>query len=92
MKAALDIASNSSDKYLCGLVLALISALYLRTAERHARDMLNSCGQIAAGLGAVPKAKEGTGGTPSGPVGSAVLGLWVGEQFVGEVHSVRWGK
>ena len=38
------------------LVLALVSAHYLHTAGDHARAMLQTCEQLAAGLGAAAKA------------------------------------
>ncbi|KLO07025.1 hypothetical protein SCHPADRAFT_837227 [Schizopora paradoxa] len=84
LKSALDLASASQDNHLRGLVLALISNLYLRTAETHARAMLDTCGQIAAGLGAPAQKSETKQKTkvPEGPVGNAYLGLWVGEQFL----------
>lgn len=68
-------------------MLALISNLYLRTAETHARSMLDACGQIAAGLGAPAQKPENKQDAkskiPDGSVGNASLGLWVGEQFLG---------
>ncbi|KAI5120577.1 hypothetical protein M0805_002527 [Coniferiporia weirii] len=89
LKAALDRASEAQDNHLRALILALVSALYLRTAEKHARAMLETCGQLAAGLGAPqrpPSSREGQlSDTASGndvPVGNAPLGLWVGERFL----------
>lgn len=64
-------------------MLALISNLYLRTAETHARSMLDACGQIAAGLGAPAQKQDVKSKIPDGSVGNANLGLWVGEQFLG---------
>ncbi|EJC98575.1 uncharacterized protein FOMMEDRAFT_95808 [Fomitiporia mediterranea MF3/22] len=94
LKYALDIASESQDNHLRALVLALVSALYLRTAEQHSKAMLETCGQLAAGLGAAQKggqpndgAQAGSsreGRTPSSTtsVGNAALGLWVGQRFL----------
>ena len=87
LKAALDRASRTQDNHLRGLVLALVSALYFRTAPDHARQMLETCGTIAAGMGAVAKKgdkkSEKEGGGEESSVGNAVLGLWVGQRFLG---------
>ena len=59
--------------------------------------MLETCGQIAAGLGAVQKggaskddsqAEHGKDGQASSAtsVGNAPLGLWVGQRFLGMIH------
>ena len=79
LKQALDIASKSQDNHLRAVVLALISAHYLHTAEAHALGMLKTCEQLAAGLGA-PAVKSST----AGPTGSVRLGLWVGQKLLGE--------
>jgi hypothetical protein len=55
------------------LILALISAHYVHTSGDHAREILKTCEQLSAGLGA----EVG---------GNAPLRLWVGERLVGE-HS-----
>ncbi|KAF8079396.1 hypothetical protein FPV67DRAFT_1664028 [Lyophyllum atratum] len=95
LRRALDLATRAQDNHLRALVLALISAHYLHTAREHAMTMLGTCGQLAAGLGAVKKAeplgkdgggKAGNGKTEVG-VGNAPLRLWVGER-VGELR--RW--
>ncbi|KAH8111978.1 hypothetical protein DFH11DRAFT_1512413 [Phellopilus nigrolimitatus] len=89
LKAALDRASEAQDNHLRALVLALVSALYLRTAEKHARAMLETCGQLAAGLGATPKSSKEERASKSDksttPIGNAPLGLWVGQRFL-ELH------
>ncbi|KAF7793576.1 hypothetical protein EIP86_004690 [Pleurotus ostreatoroseus] len=77
LKQALDIASKSQDNHLRAVVLALISAHYLHTAEAHALGMLKTCEQLAAGLGA-PAVKSST----AGPTGSVRLGLWVGQKLL----------
>ena len=92
LKRALELATQSLDNHLRALVLALISAHYLHTSGDHARTMLQTCEQLAAGLGApaikaapVPaNGKAQAQGSP-GPVvvGNAPLGLWVGERFLG---------
>ncbi|OCB90971.1 hypothetical protein A7U60_g1779 [Sanghuangporus baumii] len=94
LKSALDLASNAQDNHLRALVLALISTLYLLTAEQHSRQILESCAQLAAGLGASAKrddtqvgsgsspSKEGYGSSTMTSVGNAPLGLWVGQRFL----------
>ena len=87
LKRALELATKAQDNHLRALVLALVSAHYLHTAGDHARGMLQTCEQLAAGLGAPLKPV----GAPSAPavdgakdaVGNAPLGLWVGERFLG---------
>ncbi|KAI0352218.1 hypothetical protein OH77DRAFT_1485975 [Trametes cingulata] len=83
LKHALELASKAQDNHLRALVLALIAAHYLHTAGDHARTMLQTCEQLAAGLGAPPTkgASQGAKGTPV-VVGNAPLGLWVGERFL----------
>ena len=90
LKAALDLASAAQDNYLRALVLALVSALYLVTSEEHARTMLETARQLAAGLGASRKpGKDEQQPTPaasqeSASMGNVPLGLWIGERFLGE--------
>ena len=89
LKRALELATTAQDNHLRALVLALIAAHYLHTAGDHARTMLQTCEQLAAGLGA-PSTKDatttGANGKSTQPivVGNAPLGLWVGERFLGE--------
>ncbi|GLB43801.1 hypothetical protein LshimejAT787_1403130 [Lyophyllum shimeji] len=78
LRRALDLATRAQDNHLRALVLALVAAHYLHTAREHAMAVLGTCGQLAAGLGAV---RAGAG------VGNAPLRLWVGERVV-ELH--RW--
>ncbi|KAL1950914.1 hypothetical protein VTO73DRAFT_63 [Trametes versicolor] len=85
LKQALELATKAQDNHLRALVLALIAAHYLHTAGDHARTMLQTCEQLAAGLGAPPT--KGTGATQNAKstpvvVGNAPLGLWVGERFL----------
>ena len=89
LKHALELATKAQDNHLRALVLALIAAHYLHTAGDHARNMLQTCEQLAAGLGAPPVKGATTGGEngkAAAPVvvGNAPLGLWVGERFLGE--------
>jgi hypothetical protein len=83
LRRALDLATTAQDNHLRGLVLALVASHYLHTAREHAETMLDTCEQLAAGLGAAPeKGKKGDG------VGNARLRLWVGERFLGGFISV----
>jgi len=70
---------------LRALVLALIASHYVHTSEEHARTMLLTCEQLAAGLGAPAskkgKEKEGISKVWEG-VGNAPLRLWIGERFL----------
>lgn len=85
LKHALSLATRSQDNYLRAIVLALISAHYFHTAGDHALSMLQTCEQLAAGLGA--PAKKSTNDDAAAPasvaVGNARLGLWVGQKFLG---------
>ncbi|KAM5538360.1 hypothetical protein V8D89_007962 [Ganoderma adspersum] len=103
LKHALELATKAQDNHLRALVLALVSAHYLHTAGDHARAMLQTCEQLAAGLGATAKAgataaASGGEGAPTTAVpttstasmGNAPLGLWVGERFL-ELYK-RYGK
>ena len=91
LKRALELATRSTDNHLRALVLALIAAHYLHTAGEHARTMLQTCEQLAAGLGApATKGAASAAGADGGKgyltpvvVGNAPLGLWAGERFMG---------
>jgi len=92
LKAALHLATQSQDNHLRALVLALIASQYFYTAGDHAQQMLQTCEQLAAGLGAPPvtnSLKEGTTTTTT-VSGNVPLGLWVGERFL-ELYN-RAGK
>lgn len=95
LKIALSKATRAQDNHLRALILALISAHYFHVSADHARTMLVTCDQLAAGLGATStKSKtvaegdgrrdqaDGSKGDAS-DVGNAPLRLWVGEKFVG---------
>lgn len=79
LKQALELASASQDNHLRAAVLALIAAHYLHTAGDHASAVLETCEQLAAGLGA-PAVKSSV---PT-PTGNVRLGLWVGQKLLGE--------
>jgi hypothetical protein len=77
-------------------VIALTSAHYVHTASDHAKMMLDTARQLAAGMGA-PAVKPSNASTQTqsmgdpSVLGNAPLGLWVGERFHGmsvESHSV----
>lgn len=78
LKQALTIASKAQDNHMRALILALISSHYFHTASEHAEEMLRTCEQLAAGLGAAGSKEV------SGKVGNAQMRLWVGERFLGE--------
>ncbi|KAH9942974.1 hypothetical protein B0H21DRAFT_749241 [Amylocystis lapponica] len=86
LKLALSIATKAQDNHLRALVLALISSHYFHTASDHALEMLQTCEQLAAGLGAPPTKtvsnSQGDTTQMSVVVGNAPLGLWVGERFM----------
>ncbi|KAI0640309.1 hypothetical protein C8Q77DRAFT_1085911 [Trametes polyzona] len=85
LKHALELATKAQDNHLRALILALIAAHYLHTAGDHARTMLQTCEQLAAGLGAPPSkgaAPSQTSKATPAAVGNAPLGLWVGERFL----------
>ncbi|KAG8790713.1 hypothetical protein FRC12_011218 [Ceratobasidium sp. 428] len=79
LKLALDGATRAQDNYTRALIVAMSASHYMHTAETHAGTMLGTVKQLAAGMGAVEKGKEGESGKKgSGSVGNAPLGLWVG--------------
>ncbi|KAF8308394.1 hypothetical protein DL93DRAFT_1893951 [Clavulina sp. PMI_390] len=81
LKASLDIASAALDNHLRALVITLTSAHYVHTASDHAKIMLDTARQLAAGMGA-PLDKEAQQRSDQPPeLGNAPLGLWVGERF-----------
>jgi len=89
LKSALALATKSQDNHLRALILALIASHYFHTAGAHALEMLQTCEQLAAGLGASPKAPLSSSGQENSDqkqattvVGNAPLGLWIGERFL----------
>ncbi|KAI0321192.1 hypothetical protein OF83DRAFT_1161926 [Amylostereum chailletii] len=79
LRTALELASAAQDNHMRALVLALITGHYMHTAGGHAHGMLETCEQLAAGLGA-PASKEDA--ARAAVAGNAPLRLWVGERFV----------
>ncbi|KAF8636857.1 hypothetical protein AX17_003215 [Amanita inopinata Kibby_2008] len=55
LRRALDLATAAQDNHVRALILALISSHYFHTARDHAQNMLHTCEQLAAGLGAQPR-------------------------------------
>ncbi|CCM03812.1 uncharacterized protein FIBRA_05961 [Fibroporia radiculosa] len=91
LKYALSLATQAQDNHLRALTLAMIASHYFHTAGDHALEMLQTCEQLAAGLGAPStKSSKAKAASRSGesenaalvPVGNAPLGLWVGERFL----------
>ncbi|KZT18694.1 hypothetical protein NEOLEDRAFT_1246306 [Neolentinus lepideus HHB14362 ss-1] len=90
LKNALSLASRAQDNYLRALLLALISAHYMHTSPEHAKGMLETCEQLAMGLGAPVQKLGGVGVNGKMgktrvevvSVGNVPLRLWCGERFV----------
>ena len=60
----------------------------MHTAGDHARTMLQTCEQLAAGMGAPATKGQQAGGVMTGNVR---LGLWVGERYLGTLLAlVAW--
>ena len=83
LKASLDSATTAQDNYLRALIMALTSAHYFHTAEDHSRLMLDTCRQLAAGMGAPEKGEIVADSVMEESHGNAALGLWVGERYLG---------
>jgi hypothetical protein len=82
LKRALDAATRARDNHLRALVLALAGAHYVHTSGPQAAAMLRGARQLAAALGAPVVKGEGA----QDAVGNAVLGLSVGERYLGELN------
>lgn len=67
-------------------MLALVAAHYVHTAPDHAKEVLKTCGTLAAGLGAQPQIKSADKDKKEKAIaaggGSPALRLWVGERFL----------
>jgi hypothetical protein len=85
LRRALDRTGRAKDNHLRALALALVGAHYVHTLVAQAAGVLRSARQLAAGLGApaVKGPAPGGGGGGDGAVGNAVLGLSVGERYLG---------
>ena len=80
LKDGLGKASRSQDNHLRALIMALVSSHYFHTAYEQAEQVLSTCEQLAAGLGA-PMDKTGANGVPMS--GNIQLGIWVSERTLG---------
>ena len=79
LKDGLSRASKSQDNHLRALIMALVSSHYFHTAYDQAEQVLSTCEQLAAGLGA-PTGKI----NPNLPTfGNIQLGIWVSERTLG---------
>ncbi|GJE89523.1 hypothetical protein PsYK624_056250 [Phanerochaete sordida] len=94
LKEALGQATRSQDNHMRAAILALIAAQYFHTSGDHALQMLQTCEQLAVGLGA-PASKSTEKENGPSAVGNARLGLWVGQKFLelyrraGKEHRVQ---
>ncbi|KIY43932.1 hypothetical protein FISHEDRAFT_51821 [Fistulina hepatica ATCC 64428] len=90
LRQSLNYTTASQDNYLRGLVLAMCSNHYLLTAEDHARGMLESCANLAAGLGAQPRKRKDADrkalGSQLHDLGNIPLRMWVGDRLL-ELYS-----
>lgn len=82
LKDGLSRASKSQDNHLRALIMALVSSHYFHTAYDQAEQVLSTCEQLAAGLGA-PTDKINPG-LPT--FGNIQLGIWVSERTL-ELYS-----
>ncbi|KJA19213.1 hypothetical protein HYPSUDRAFT_168399 [Hypholoma sublateritium FD-334 SS-4] len=87
LRIALNLSTSAQDNHLRALVLALVAAQYVHTSTEHAETMLGTAEQLAAGLGAQPKAPPKADTSKVTPtlterdgVGNAHLRLWIGER------------
>jgi len=87
LKEGLSKASRSQDNHLRALIMALVSSHYFHTAYDQAEQVLSTCEQLAAGLGA-PIDKVNSNQVPT--FGNIQLGIWVSERTL-ELYS-RSGK
>jgi hypothetical protein len=79
LKDGLSKVSKSQDNHLRALIMALVSSHYFHTAYDQAEQVLSTCEQLAAGLGA-PTDKMNLSLTASGNI---QLGIWVSERTLG---------
>ncbi|KAF9651557.1 hypothetical protein BDM02DRAFT_3090718 [Thelephora ganbajun] len=87
LKDGLSKASRSQDNHLRALIMALVSSHYFHTAYDQAEQVLSTCEQLAAGLGA-PSDKVNSNEVPT--LGNIQLGIWVSERTL-ELYN-RCGK
>jgi len=80
LKDGLGKASRSQDNHLRALIMALVSSHYFHTAYQQAEQVLSTCEQLAAGLGAPP---DKIGPNDVLTFGNIQLGIWVSERTLG---------
>ena len=80
LKDGLSKASRSQDNHLRALIMALVSSHYFHTAYDQAEQVLSTCEQLAAGLGA-PTDKMDSNEVLT--FGNVQLGIWVSERTLG---------
>lgn len=80
LKDGLSKASRSQDNYLRALIMALVSSHYFHTAYDQAEQVLSTCEQLAAGLGAPSDRIHSSEVLTSGNI---QLGVWVSERTLG---------
>ena len=80
LKDGLAKASRSQDNHLRALIMALVSSHYFHTAYDQAEQVLSTCEQLAAGLGA-PSTKANSNEVLTS--GNVQLGIWVNERTLG---------
>jgi len=80
LKDGLSKASRSQDNHLRALIMALVSSHYFHTAYDQAEQVLSTCEQLAAGLGA-PTDKANSNEILT--FGNTQLGIWVCERTLG---------
>jgi len=99
LRRALNLSTTSQDNHLRALVLSLIASHYLHTSNQHAKKMLETAENLAAGLGTQPRSSKAHA-PPTQPtattvavadtVGNAHLRLWIGERFLGMIISISF--
>ena len=96
LRRALNLSTTSQDNHLRALVLSLIASHYLHTSNQHAKKMLGTAENLAAGLGTQPRPSKAhapptqaaaTTVAVADTVGNAHLRLWIGERFLGMLKS-----
>ena len=80
LKDGLSKASRLQDNHLRALIMALVSSHYFHTAYDQAEQVLSTCEQLAAGLGA-PLDKMNPNEVLT--FGNIQLGIWVNERTLG---------
>ena len=79
LKDGLSKASRLQDNHLRALIMALVSSHYFHTAYDQAEQVLSTCEQLAAGLGAPTDKVNSNLAT----FGNIQLGIWVSERTLG---------